>query len=178
MRRASPITLAGLLLAGGRVRLAGPGAGSGRERRHASRGWWCGSSTATPSSPARAASRVRVRLLGVDAPESVTPDQPVGCFGPEAGDAARRLLPRAPGSRLETDPTQGREDRFGRRLAVVTVAGQATSVNEQLVAGGYARVFRGDGRARLLPALGEAQREARRGDRGLWAACPLAARGY
>lgn len=117
-------------------------------------------------------SRVRVRLLGVDAPESVTPERPVECFGPEAGDAARRLLPEGEGISLETDPTQGREDRFGRRLAVVTVDGQATSVNERLVAGGYARVFRGDGRARLLPALGRAQREARRADRGLWAACP------
>jgi micrococcal nuclease len=116
--------------------------------------------------------RVRVRLLGVDAPESVTPDQPVGCFGPQAGDAARRLLPRDARISLETDPTQGREDRFGRRLAVVTVDGQGTSVNEQLVAGGYARVFRADGRARLLPVLGEAQRAARRAHRGLWAVCP------
>ena len=26
----------------------------------------------------------RVRMLGVDAPESVTPDRPVECFGPQA----------------------------------------------------------------------------------------------
>jgi endonuclease YncB( thermonuclease family) len=118
-------------------------------------------------------SRVRVRLLGVDAPESVTPDQPVQCFGPQAGDAARRLLPEGARISLETDPTQGREDRFGRRLAVVTVEGQDTSVNERLVAGGYARIFRGDGRARLLPALRAAGRQARRSHRGLWGACPL-----
>ena len=118
-------------------------------------------------------SRVRVRLLGVDAPESVTPDQPVECFGPQAAGAARGLLPEGARISLETDPTQGREDRFGRRLAVVTVAGQGTSVNERLVAGGYARVFRADGRARLLPALRAAEREARRAHRGLWAACPL-----
>ena len=177
MRRASVITLAGLLLA------AGGCASSGQEPGPAA------TADTEPGVVVRVVdgdtliarvdgSRVRVRLLGVDAPESVTPGQPVGCFGPQAGDAARRLLPEGARISLETDPTQGREDRFGRRLAVVTVDGQGTSVNELLIAGGYARVFRADGRARLLPALGKAQREARRADRGLWAACPAAARGY
>ena len=177
MRRASPITLAGLLLVAGGC--GSPGRGPAPAASGATEPGVVVRVVDGDTLVARAGgSRVRVRLLGVDAPESVTPDQPVGCFGPEAGDAARRLLPRGARITLETDPTQGREDRFGRRLAVVTVAGQATSVNEQLVAGGYARVFRGDGRARLLPALGEAQRAARRADRGLWAACPVAARGY
>src|SRR5262245_66131550 len=36
----------------------------------------------------------RVRLLGVDAPESVTPDRPVECWGPQAAAAARRLMPK------------------------------------------------------------------------------------
>jgi micrococcal nuclease len=171
VRRASAITLAGLLL------IAGGCASSGEERRPA------GTGDTEPGVVVRVVdgdtliarvdgSRVRVRLLGVDAAESVTPGRPVGCFGPQAGDAARRLLPEGARISLETDPTQGREDRFGRRLAVVTVDGQGTTVNELLIAGGYARVFRGDGRARLLPVLGEAQRRARRAHRGLWAVCP------
>jgi micrococcal nuclease len=176
MRRASPIALAALLLVAG-------GCASSEDRAPeaagpAERGVVVRVVDGDTLVARVDGSRVRVRLLGVDAPESVTPDQPVECFGPEAGDAARRLLPEGARISLETDPTQGREDRFGRRLAVVTVTGQDASVNERLVAGGYARIFRGDGRARLLPALSEAQREARRADRGLWGACPAAARGY
>jgi micrococcal nuclease len=37
--------------------------------------------------------RVRVRLIGVDAPESVKPDSPVECFGPEASAQLEQLLP-------------------------------------------------------------------------------------
>ena len=62
----------------------------------------------------------RVRLLGVDAPESVTPDRPVECFGPQSAAAARALMPRGARVTLATDPTQGAEDRFGRLLAEVT----------------------------------------------------------
>ena len=172
MRRASLLTLAGLLIAAGGCaspdREPGPAAGGPAEAGVVVR------VVDGDTLVARiGGSQVRVRLLGVDAPESVTPDQPVECFGPQAGDAARRLLPEGARISLETDPTQGREDRFGRRLAVVTVDGQATSVNEHLVAGGYARIFRGDGRAAVLPALREAQRQARLADRGMWDSCPI-----
>jgi micrococcal nuclease len=37
--------------------------------------------------------RVRVRLIGVDAPESVKPDAPVECYGREASALLSRLLP-------------------------------------------------------------------------------------
>jgi micrococcal nuclease len=113
----------------------------------------------------------RVRLLGVDAPESVTPDRPVECFGPEAAREARRRMPAGAPLELVADPTQGARDRFGRLLAEVTVDGRPTTVNEDLVAGGFAEVFRGDGRARLLPALRTAESAARRARRGLWSAC-------
>jgi micrococcal nuclease len=113
----------------------------------------------------------RVRRLGVDAPESVTPDRPVECFGPEASREARRLLPGGAALEMVADPTQGRRDRFGRLLAAVRVEGRTTTVNEELIAGGYAEVFRGDGRAALLPALRRAQSTARVARRGLWGAC-------
>jgi micrococcal nuclease len=113
----------------------------------------------------------RVRLLGVDAPESATPDRPVECFGPESAAAARRLMPRGAAVRVATDPSQGAEDRFGRLLGEVTVAGDDATVNVALVRLGAAEVFRGDGRGRLQPALRAAEREARAAGRGLWGAC-------
>lgn len=41
----------------------------------------------------RRGARVRVRLIGVDAPESVKPHSPVECWGPEASRVLTRLLP-------------------------------------------------------------------------------------
>ena len=113
----------------------------------------------------------RVRLLGVDAPESVTPDRPVECFGPESAAAARRLMPEGAAVTVATDPSQGAEDRFGRLLGEVTVRGDRETVNVALVRLGAAEVFRGDGRGRLQPALRAAEREARAAARGLWGAC-------
>ena len=116
--------------------------------------------------------RVRVRLLGVDAPELAgrlrlgrVLRHRGGLRGP--GPAARG----APTIALRTDPTQGREDRFGRLLAEVTVRGDPRTVNEELVASGNAEVFRGDGRARLQPALRAAERRARARRLGLWGSC-------
>lgn len=114
----------------------------------------------------------RVRLLGVDAPESVTPDRPVECYGPQAGARLRALLPKGSHVTLVTDETQGARDRFGRLLAEVRrVPDEGRSVNEALVAGGYAEVFRGDGRGRLQPLLRAAERRARAARLGLWGAC-------
>lgn len=114
---------------------------------------------------------VRVRMLGVDAPESVAEDRPVECFGPQASARAKALLPKGTRVTLATDPTQGRLDRFDRLLAEVTVAGRQRTVNERLIAEGYAEVFRGDGRGRLQPRLRAAERAARDSGLGLWGAC-------
>lgn len=114
---------------------------------------------------------VRVRMLGVDAPESVAEDRPVECFGPQASARTKALLPKGTPVTLATDPTQGRFDRFDRLLAEVSVAGAARTINERLIAEGYAEVFRGDGRGRLQPRLRAAESAAREAGLGLWSAC-------
>jgi len=59
--------------------------------------------------------QLRVRLIGIDAPESVQPDAPVECFGPEAAGALERLLPA--GTRVNAaHQAAGPVDRFGRAL--------------------------------------------------------------
>lgn len=114
----------------------------------------------------------RVRLLGLDAPESAIPDAPVECFGPEAARRARELM--APGTLVEitVDPRGERTDEFDRLLAYVRPAGKERTINERLVAEGYATVFAfRDRRFTLRPALEAAERRARRRGAGLWSAC-------
>ncbi len=59
-----------------------------------------------------------VRLIGIDTPETVAPNRPVECAGPEASVYAEQLMA---GDRvyLELDPTQGTYDRYNRVLAYV-----------------------------------------------------------
>ena len=113
----------------------------------------------------------RVRMLGVDAPESVAENRPVECYGPQASARAKALLPKGARVLLASDPSQGARDRYGRLLAEVSLPGETRTVNERLVAEGYAEVFRGDGRGRLQPRLRAAERAARDARLGLWSAC-------
>ena len=90
---------------------------------------------------------------------------------PGRGPRRRRCCRKGARITLATDPTQGDRDRFGRLLAEVTPAGAPITVNERLIAEGYAEVFRGDGRGRLQPRLRAAERAARAARLGLWSAC-------
>src|SRR3712207_5355413 len=49
---------------------------------------------------------VRVRLIGVDTPETVDPNRPVGCFGPEASDRTAAMLPQGRTVWLEKDVSE------------------------------------------------------------------------
>jgi endonuclease YncB( thermonuclease family) len=65
--------------------------------------------------------RHRVRLLGIDTPETKKPGYTVGCWGPEASEFAKSTLL---GQRVAfvTDPSQGIYDRYGRTLAYLDKA--------------------------------------------------------
>ena len=65
--------------------------------------------------------RLRVRVLGIDTPETTKPGSTVGCWGPEATEFAKSTMV---GQRvaLVTDPTQDRTDRYGRTLAYLVRA--------------------------------------------------------
>lgn len=118
--------------------------------------------------------RARVRLLGIDTPESVKPDAPVECFGPEASARTAQLLPDGVRVRLETDANAGAQDDFGRVLAYVTPEGARFTVNEALLREGYATLYVFD-RARPFTraaAFRRAQDAARDAGIGLWGSCP------
>jgi micrococcal nuclease len=117
---------------------------------------------------------VRVRLLGIDAPETKDPDRPVACYGPQASARASLLMPRGRSVTIVTDPTQDRIDTFGRLLAYVFATGDPVPFNEQLVSDGAARtyVYRRNRPPRRIGAFRDAERLAQAAKRGLWGACP------
>lgn len=108
----------------------------------------------------------RVRLLGVDTPETHHPTKPVGCFGPEASDFTTAALA---GHVVDLETDVETRDKYGRLLAFVIVDGRR--FNDVLLERGYARLL-------VIPPNGAHAREmlaeeldARRHSRGLWGAC-------
>lgn len=110
---------------------------------------------------------VDVRFIGIDAPESVAPDQPVECFGRRASAYTHSRLE---GRKVRLEFDVERLDRFGRTLGYVWVGDEL--FNETLVAEGYAVVTTFPPNVRYVDRFVEAQRSAREADRGLWGACP------
>ena len=106
----------------------------------------------------------RVRLLGIDCPESVKPDHPVEPWGPEASEFTRRFVA---GGRVELRLDDRRVDQYGRYLAYVYVSEQM--LNVELVRAGLARVsvYPGDSES-MARKLRKAEEEARTAGRGIW----------
>ena len=108
-----------------------------------------------------------IRYIGVDAPESVAPDEPVECFGEAASDFNKRLVA---GKRVRLELGRERRDRYGRLLAYVRVEG-GPLVEDALLRRGYARTLTiapNDDRAPHFRAL---ERRAQAQEVGLWGAC-------
>ncbi len=106
---------------------------------------------------------VRLRLLGIDCPESVKPNHPVEPWGPEATEFTKRFV--AGGTvRLQFD--RRRIDQYDRYLAYVFVGEQM--LNEELVRAGLARVstFRGDSQS-MARRFRAAEEEAKLRSQGI-----------
>lgn len=112
----------------------------------------------------------RVRLLGIDTPETVDPRRPVGCFGPEASHETKSILQPGTWVRLERDVEL--RDRYGRLLAYVTRLPDELSVNEHLLANGFADTLRIGPNKAYLGDYAAARNRARAGGLGAWGACP------
>jgi micrococcal nuclease len=110
----------------------------------------------------------RVRLVQID-----TPEKGDECYGNEASDITRRLLPPGTHVRIEQDPALDQVDRFGRKLAYVWKGDQ--DINLRLIEEGAAGVWFFDGsRGRHADELLRAADRARDEGKGLWGACSLA----
>ena len=124
-RRCQGVDCAALPIAAART-VGGDGRHVGRVRR----------STATRSTSSSTATEERVRLIGIDTPETHVEDGPPECFGPEASAFTAGLLPAGTAVRLERDVV-GRDD-YGRLLAYVHRLDDGLFVNLAIVHQGYA----------------------------------------
>ncbi len=111
----------------------------------------------------------RVRLIGVDTPESVSRDTPVQCFGEEASQALKGLLPVGSLVRIRRDIEA--RDRFGRLLLYVYRADDNLFVNEWLVANGYADTLFFEPNTAFRSSFTEHRNAARSVPLGLWESC-------
>jgi micrococcal nuclease len=111
--------------------------------------------------------RLRIRLLGIDTPETKKPGYTVGCWGPEATQFAKDMLL---GQRVAFigDPTQDAHDRYGRSLAYLDKAdGWDYSVEAARAGAAHSYVYHGHPSERA-DQIAAAEREAQAAGRGLW----------
>lgn len=111
----------------------------------------------------------RVRLIGIDTPESVDPRSPVDCFGPEASAATKALLPEGTAVSLVRDVEA--RDRYDRLLAYVYKVDDGTFVNLALAEQGYADVATFPPNVAHTDELVVAVARARDAGLGLWGSC-------
>jgi len=108
----------------------------------------------------------KVRILGVDTPETVDPRKPVQCFGHEASAYTKsRLVGHAVTLELDAEP----RDKYGRLLAYVLIDGHR--FDDELLALGYARLLVIPPNGAHARAMLQAELAARAARRGLWGAC-------
>jgi micrococcal nuclease len=105
----------------------------------------------------------KVRLIGVDTPETKDRRKPVQYFGREATAFTQRLVE---GKRVRLEYDQQRQDKYGRTLAYVYLE-DGTFVNAEIIKQGYGFAY-----TRFpfmyLEHFRALEREARDAKRGLW----------
>ena len=111
----------------------------------------------------------RVRLVGVDTPETRHPRKPVQCYGHEASAFTAAALPVGTKVRIERDIEA--RDVYDRLLAYIFRLSDDMFINLQLVRQGYARVLTIEPNTAYLSEFVAAANEAKRDNLGLWQAC-------
>jgi len=111
----------------------------------------------------------KVRLLGIDTPETKSPTKPVQCYGKEASAHTTDLLPPGTVVRLERDVEE--RDVYGRLLAYVFRVSDGLFVNLELAHDGFASLLTYPPNVAHVGELTAAVDDARSHQAGLWGQC-------
>jgi micrococcal nuclease len=111
----------------------------------------------------------RVRLIGIDTPETVKPNSAVECYGPEASEHTKELLPAGTQVYLERDLVA--RDDYGRLLSYVFRT-DGVFVNRELIDNGFARPLEIKPNLAYHVYFEQGAAEAQAGGLGLWSHCP------
>jgi micrococcal nuclease len=111
----------------------------------------------------------RVRVIGINTPETVDPRKSVECFGQEASNQAKKILTIGLSVELEKDSSQGERDKYNRLLRYVFVDNGTIDFGMSMIGSGYAYEYTYDTPYKYQSVYKQAQKEAEGGKKGLWA---------
>lgn len=115
---------------------------------------------------------IKVRLIGINTPETVDPRRKVECFGKEASLKANELLGTKTNPKkvyFEYDASQGTLDKYGRSIGYVFLE-DGLFFNKYMIEQGYAYEYTYSKPYKYQKEFKEVERIARLEGRGLWAA--------
>jgi micrococcal nuclease len=110
----------------------------------------------------------RIRIIGIDTPETVDPRKPVQCFGQKASDMAKEQLSNQT-VQLESDPTQGERDKYGRLLRYIWLDDGSSDFGAIMIQYGYAHEYTYNIPYKYQTKYKQLQKDAEAGKKGLWA---------
>ncbi len=110
----------------------------------------------------------RLRLIGIDTPETKDPRKPVQCFGKEASAQAAKVL-SGQTVLLEEDPSQDTRDTYGRLLRYVWLP-DGKLYNLEMIIGGFAHEYTYETPYKYQAAFKKEEAAARERGWGFWAA--------
>lgn len=116
-------------------------------------------------------SGIKVRLIGIDTPETKDPRRPVGCFGKEASKEVKGLLT---GREVILQKDVSDTDKYKRLLRYVFLPledGQILFVQDYLVREGFGKVLTFPPDVKYNGQLREAEAYAKINKKGLWGRC-------
>jgi micrococcal nuclease len=101
----------------------------------------------------------RVRLAGIDTPESRTSDKAEKVLGLEAKEYLKKQLKDAKSVVIRTEKMDSSE-KYGRILGWVYINGESESVNNKMINDGYAWGYLGETKIKDFEALAAARKKS------------------